>query len=159
MADARWRRFRATTSLTYFFPKSANDYQGYPAIQGFRPFNADQREAAIKALKFADGVSGLEITKAANGASANLRFGEVKLFDLGDGQGLTPPGGDPSSAEANPPSPEFPDFGQATAGSTPPSITGRSTAASPFPPASRMSLATRLASSMATPTSRCSIPA
>src|SRR5919109_54336 len=69
--------------LTYSFPTSVNDYQGYAEIQNFGAFNAAQRAAAVKALANFDAVSNLDFVYTADPAQGNIRLAEATFVNLG----------------------------------------------------------------------------
>ena len=74
-----------TTSLTYSFPTSADEYTGYASIVGFQEFNAAQKIFTQRALANIASFSGLTFTEdAAGGDPAVLRFAEATSINYTD---------------------------------------------------------------------------
>src|SRR5262245_5717862 len=92
------------TVLTYSFPKSASNYLGYTAVNGFEAFNAKQQAAAIKTLRMIDNVSNVDFQYVADPSQANIRMAEANSINVGSGDfdpgtayGIAP---DPNNAPA-----------------------------------------------------------
>lgn len=99
-------------NLTYSFPTKVSDWPYGSGLVGFSPFTTVQMAFALRAMKNVDAVCGLVITKAAVPADGNLRWGQTDQVNYFNGDGLHVPGGTNQSAEATPPSPEFPNYAQ-----------------------------------------------
>lgn len=105
-----WGYKWASKQLTYSIPASASAWEYGRGIVHFEPLNALQKAAALAAVKNADAVSGLRLTRG--GSDADLRFGTADRINYFDGLGSHPPGFANMSAEGVPPDPWFRDVAQ-----------------------------------------------
>ena len=82
----RWAPTEANghTVLSYSFPTTVNDYQGYTYIVGFQAFSAFQQAAALKILAMYDAVCNIDFVAAGTGV-ANIRLAEANSMEFGQG--------------------------------------------------------------------------
>ncbi len=107
----------SSPNLTFRFPEFAAEYQGYSQVNDFAPMNVTQQNQLLEfALNNLSAFTNITWTYDSNFGGGNIRFANAGIIDSGDGSGPHFPGFGPShresSAEAVPPSPEFPSYAQ-----------------------------------------------